>query len=223
MTKYSDCTIWLRLLIDTVIILTMVSILYSLTVIPVNREVELTIDKVNEIREINRELIEYSNMLSDELAQAGRENNKLSREIESLKEIIVQLENELPNRSESDREITQMPSRSANSTRKVMNISAYTLAEEECGKSPDHPEYGITASGAYVKEWHTIAAGKNIPFGTRIYIPYFKDQPNGGIFTVEDRGGAIGSNNIDVYMVDKSDALSFGRRNLEVYIGVPGE
>jgi 3D (Asp-Asp-Asp) domain-containing protein len=102
--------------------------------------------------------------------------------------------------------------------RLVMNVTAYTLSYESCGKYPDDPAYGITASGKYVKEWRTIATGKNIPFGTRIYIPYFKDKPNKGIFVAEDRGGAIGSYNIDVYMANNKNAFEFGRRNLEVYI-----
>lgn len=90
-------------------------------------------------------------------------------------------------------------------------VTAYTLAE--CGKTPDHPLYGITASGAKVKEGHTIAAPPDIPFGTKIYIPYFDT-----IFTVEDRGGAIKGDRLDVYMKDVSEALEFGRRRLDVII-----
>src|SRR5690554_4028967 len=67
-------------------------------------------------------------------------------------------------------------------------LTAYTLREEECGKAPSHPAYGITARGTYVQEWQTIAGPKELAFGTKIYIPYFKDQPNKGIFIVEDRG-----------------------------------
>ncbi len=103
-----------------------------------------------------------------------------------------------------------------------MNVSAYTLAADECGKDVDDPYYGITASGEYVQEWYTVAAAKSVPFGTRIYIPYFKDAPNEGIFVVQDRGGAIKDGKLDVYMVNRSDALSFGRRDLEVYI-LPNE
>lgn len=100
----------------------------------------------------------------------------------------------------------------------IFEVTAYTLREEECGKSPDDPYYGITASGKKVKAWHTVAAPKDIPFGTKIYIPYFKDKPNKGIFVVEDRGGAIKGNRLDVYMESLSEALEFGRRKLEVYI-----
>jgi len=99
-----------------------------------------------------------------------------------------------------------------------MKVTAYDLSYESCQKYPSSPSYGITASGEKVREWRTIAAGRRIPFGTKIYIPYFKDYPNEGIFITEDRGGAIKNNCIDVYMKNNSDAMDFGVRKLEVYI-----
>lgn len=100
----------------------------------------------------------------------------------------------------------------------VASVTMYTLDPAECGKYPGDPGYGITASGAYVQEWYTVAAGPSIPFGTRVYIPYFADYPNGGIFVVQDRGGAIGDGNIDIYVYDKATALNFGRQALEVQV-----
>lgn len=99
---------------------------------------------------------------------------------------------------------------------KVMNCSAYTAYEG--GKAVGSSGFGRTASGAYVQKWYTIAAGKDLPFGTKVYIPYFKDKPNGGWFVVQDRGGAISNNRIDIYMETKAECTSFGRRNLECYI-----
>lgn len=101
----------------------------------------------------------------------------------------------------------------------IASVTMYTLDPAETGgKYPGDPGYGITASGNYVQEWYTVAAGPGIPFGTRIYIPYFADYPNGGVFVVQDRGGAIGDYNIDVYVYDKATALNFGRQSLEVQI-----
>lgn len=100
----------------------------------------------------------------------------------------------------------------------IASVTMYTLDPAECGKYPGDPGYGITASGNYVQDWYTVAAGPGIPFGTRIYIPYFADYPNGGVFVVQDRGGAIGDYNIDVYVSDKATALNFGRQSLEVQI-----
>ena len=86
------------------------------------------------------------------------------------------------------------------------------------GKMPDHPLYGITASGEHVREWYTVAAGPDVPFGTVIYIPYFKDKPNKGIFVVKDRGSAIDNNDIDVYMTTPEACFEHGEKYLDVYI-----
>lgn len=97
-----------------------------------------------------------------------------------------------------------------------MNVSAYTAST--CGKSSGSAGYGITSSGRPASSWYTIAAGSAYPIGTVVYIPYFSNQPNGGWFVVEDRGGAISNNRIDVYMDTYSECVNFGRRNLECYV-----
>lgn len=94
-----------------------------------------------------------------------------------------------------------------------LNTSAYCSCATCCGKTN-----GITSSGAKAQEWHTVAAGSGYPIGTVIYIPALADKPNGGWFVVEDRGGAISNNKIDIYMGSHSSALVFGRKTLECYI-----
>ena len=101
---------------------------------------------------------------------------------------------------------------------KTLNASAYTAST--CDKLPTDKGYGITASGAKVKEWYTVAAGKSYPMGTVIYIPALKDKPNGGWFVVQDRGGAIKDNKLDIYMGTYNECVKFGRKNLECYIYV---
>ena len=94
-----------------------------------------------------------------------------------------------------------------------LNTSAYCACMSCCGKTN-----GITSSGAVAKEWYTIAAGPGYPIGTVVYIPALADKPNGGWFVVEDRGGAISNNKIDIYMGSHSSAIIFGRRNLQCYV-----
>lgn len=106
-----------------------------------------------------------------------------------------------------------LPSRPTEHKRTVYEVTAYTAGYECTGKRPGDKGYGITASGAKVRERHTIAAPKDIPFGTKIYIPYFD-----ATFTVEDRGGAIKGKRLDVYIDDLSEAKAFGRRKLDVHI-----
>lgn len=92
----------------------------------------------------------------------------------------------------------------------TLNTSAYCAAS--CGGNTK------TSCGATASSWYTVAAGKGYAIGTIIYIPYFANQPNGGWFVVQDRGGAITNNKLDVYMSSYSECTSFGRRNLECYI-----
>lgn len=103
-------------------------------------------------------------------------------------------------------------------TVKTLNTSAYTAST--CGKSPSSKGYGKTASGAMAKSWYTVAAGKGYPIGTVIYVPAMKNKPNGGWFVVQDRGGAISNNKLDIYMSTYNECIQFGRKNLECYIYV---
>ena len=73
----------------------------------------------------------------------------------------------------------------------------------------------ITASGATVEPGVTVAAGPDIPFGTRVYIPGY------GFREVQDRGGAIGNNNIDVAIHSRAEAFELGRIEKTVYVEVP--
>lgn len=94
--------------------------------------------------------------------------------------------------------------------KRTMHVTAYWAGS--CDKPPDHPLYGITASGKKVKDGY-IAAGPELAIGTKVHIPYF-----GRTFTVMDRGGAIGNGDIDVYMETAAEALRFGTKDLEVWI-----
>lgn len=85
----------------------------------------------------------------------------------------------------------------------TINASAYTAAADECGKSD-----GITASGIRVAENRTIACPPAYPFGVKIAIDGY------GVYTCEDRGGAIKGDKFDIYMETKQEAFAFGRRNL---------
>lgn len=81
---------------------------------------------------------------------------------------------------------------------------------------------GITAAGTRVREHHTLAVDPEvIPLGSWVYVPYFKDCPNGGWFLAEDTGGAIKGLRIDVYMPVKEEALKFGVKTLEIYVLKP--
>ena len=88
----------------------------------------------------------------------------------------------------------------------VAEVSAYTASDDECGKSD-----GITASGTHVQQGRTIAAPSWIPFGTKVIIGEHE-------YIVEDRGGYISDNRIDIYMDSREAAMEFGRKELEVTV-----
>lgn len=86
----------------------------------------------------------------------------------------------------------------------IYKVTAYCACMQCCGKTN-----GITASGTKATANHTIAAPSTFKFGTKVVI-------NGITYTVEDRGGAIQGNRIDIYMNSHAEALAWGVRYLQV-------
>lgn len=86
-------------------------------------------------------------------------------------------------------------------------VTGYTIAN--CGKSPSHPAYGITASGKYATPYYTAAAHKSdFDFGKQIYIDGIDLPKDSKILEVQDRG--VPRNVIDVCMatVDECYAVT---------------
>ena len=87
-------------------------------------------------------------------------------------------------------------------------ITAYCPCVKCCGKTD-----GITASGVKAVEGVTVAADtKKLPFGTKINIQGVGER------IVQDRGGAIKGNKIDLYFDSHEKALEFGRQTKQVKI-----
>ena len=85
-------------------------------------------------------------------------------------------------------------------------VTAYCACSKCCGKTT-----GITASGTRATAGRTVAASSKFAFGTKLNI-------GGNIYTVEDRGGAIKGNRIDIYVNSHSAALQWGVRYLPVSV-----
>lgn len=99
--------------------------------------------------------------------------------------------------------------------------TGYTAGIESTGKTPDHPEYGITYSGVEVRRdlYSTIAADLSLfPIGTIMYIPDY------GYGVVADKGAAITGNKIDLYYHTVEDVYAeWGKKEVDVYIIKQGE
>ena len=90
-----------------------------------------------------------------------------------------------------------------------MEVTAYCGCESCCGPYSD----GITASGYRLRQGDKIvAAPQTLRFGTKIFVPGY------GLASVQDRGGAIKDNRLDVYFSTHEEALKWGRRKLIVYV-----
>ena len=85
-------------------------------------------------------------------------------------------------------------------------ITAYCPCADCCGV-----ETGITKSGTVATEGRTIAADKRFDFGTEIEI-------DGVVYVVEDRGGAIRGNRIDMFFQSHEEALQWGRQKKTVIV-----
>lgn len=96
--------------------------------------------------------------------------------------------------------------RTSSSGTKYFKVTAYCSCSKCCGKRT-----GRTASGTKATAGRTIAAPKNFKFGTKLKI-------NGKEYTVEDRGGAIKGNRIDIFVGSHSAALRWGVRYLPVEV-----
>jgi 3D (Asp-Asp-Asp) domain-containing protein len=92
-------------------------------------------------------------------------------------------------------------------------VTAYTAGYESTQKRKGHPLYGVTASGTKAKQGRTIAMDKRFPFGTLVKIEGFDN-----IFVVQDRGGKIKGNRVDVYFDSVEEAIKFGKQKRKIYV-----
>lgn len=93
--------------------------------------------------------------------------------------------------------------------------TAYCPCEICCGKWALNRPDGIvyTASGAIAEEGVTIAADWSVYSpGTILYIEGIGER------TVQDRGGAISGQKIDVFFNNHEDALHFGRQEIRIKV-----
>lgn len=140
------------------------------------------------------------------------EKNKISEEViqEPVDKIIQVKSNVVTSRSSTTTRGSSSDSASSSSnssTVKVYKVTAYCSCSKCCGSHSN----GYTASGTKAIAGRTVAAPSNLAFGTKLNI-------NGTTYVVEDRGGAIQGNRIDIYVNSHSQALAWGVRYLPVEI-----
>ena len=117
---------------------------------------------------------------------------------------IVQVNKVVTSRSGTTSRTT--PTTTASTSGTIYKITAYCSCAKCCGKTN-----GITAMGTKAIAGRTVAASSKFSFGTKLNI-------NGHTYTVEDRGGAINGNKIDIYVNSHAEALAWGVRYLPVSV-----
>lgn len=135
----------------------------------------------------------------------------LQTETEKSEKLSVELDNTKQALNEANGTITDLKS----SEYKLVYLGSFKITHY-CTEKRAHicgGGNGITATGTKVTAGRTIAVDpKVIPYGTQVYIEGY------GFRTVEDCGGAVGGNHIDVAVTSHSEATSLGTRNKGVWI-----
>ena len=113
----------------------------------------------------------------------------------------------------------------------IVDVSAYDLSEQSCGKSLNDPGYGCTTSGfnlagQSLESARAIAVDPSvIPLGAVVRIKFLEPDMAefNGTYTAVDTGGAIVGNRVDLFYGDfgsryaNPEALAFGHHKAKVY------
>ena len=89
----------------------------------------------------------------------------------------------------------------------IFRVTGYCSCQKCCGKFSS----GYTSSGTKATSGRTVATSSQYDFGTKLLI-------NGKVYTVEDRGGSITGNKIDIYFDTHAEAIAWGVKYLPVEI-----
>ena len=101
-----------------------------------------------------------------------------------------------------------------------VTVTHYCICQKCCGKSPDHPAYGITASGRYATPYVSVAVDPSvIPLGSDVLVDY----GDGVIqyYRADDTGSGVGGKHIDLCVSGHQEARNLGVRTATVYVVPP--
>lgn len=95
-------------------------------------------------------------------------------------------------------------------------LTHYCICQKCCGKTPEHPAYGITASGRKAEPYTSVAVDpKIIPLGSTVYI----DHGDGDIrvYRADDTGRDIKGAHIDLCVTEHGEAKELGVDTVTVW------
>ena len=97
-----------------------------------------------------------------------------------------------------------------------VTVTYYCICQRCCGKAPDHPAYGITASGRRATPYVSVAVDPSvIPLGADVLVDYGDGEIH--YYRADDTGSGVGSRHIDLCVGSHAEALQMGHRTATVY------
>jgi len=183
--------------VKTVIILLIITIFLFITIIAYGCKSVSQSKQIDSKNQENINLQEVIEILDNKVLKLDIQLAEKQKELESTKTQNEQLQEDIKALNEKPKW-----------TEKWVIATAYTSSIEECGN-----DLGITARGTMATEKQTVAMSNSYKFGTEVYIPILNNT-----YIVEDRGGAITEDKIDIYMLSVEDARNFGRKRIKIYI-----
>lgn len=101
-------------------------------------------------------------------------------------------------------------------------VTHYCICKECCGKDPDHPAYGITASGLRANPYVSVAVDPDvIPLGSDVLVDYGDGELH--YYRADDTGSAVKGDHIDVCVSSHEEAQQLGITTATVYYAAPEE
>ena len=101
---------------------------------------------------------------------------------------------------------------------KIENVAMthYCICQKCCGKSPDNPDYGITASGRKATPYVSVAVDPDvIPLGSEVLVDYGDGEIH--YYRADDIGGSVKGNHIDLCVGSHQEAIDLGVKTVTVW------
>ena len=97
-----------------------------------------------------------------------------------------------------------------------VTMTHYCICEECCGKSPDNPAYGITASGRKATPYVSVAVDPDIiPLGSDVLVDYGDGEIH--YYRADDTGGSVDGHHIDFCVGSHQEAIELGVKTVTVW------
>ena len=97
-----------------------------------------------------------------------------------------------------------------------VSVTYYCTCQRCCGKAPDHPAYGITASGRRATPYVSMAVDPSvIPLGADVLVDYGDGEIH--YYRADDTGSGVDGRHIDLCVGSHAEALRMGVKTATVY------